>query len=47
MSDVMTAIFGTYTPIDGCADWEYIGGVLLFAICLFCLFRLAGGILKR
>lgn len=47
MRDVMISIFGTYTPIDGCADWAYIGGVLLFAIVLYSVFRLAGAIFKR
>lgn len=47
MQEVMTAIFGTYTPIDGCADWQYIGGVLLFAITLYSLFRIAGCLFKR
>ena len=47
MSEVMISLFGVYTPVDGCADWQYIGGVLLFAICLYSLFRLLGGIFKR
>lgn len=47
MRDAMTAIFGTYTPIDGCADWSYIGGVVVFSIVLFCVFRLVGGLFKR
>ena len=47
MQEVMISIFGTYSPIDGCADWSYIGGVVLFSICLYSLFRLAGGIFKR
>lgn len=27
-------------------DWEYIGGVLLFAVCLYCMFRILGGVMK-
>lgn len=47
MQEVMVQIFGTYTPIDGCADWSYIGGVAIFAICLYSIFRMAGVIFKR
>lgn len=27
-------------------DWEYVGGVLLFSIVLYCLFRILGGVMK-
>ena len=27
-------------------DWPYVGGVLLFAIIVYCLFRILGVILK-
>lgn len=47
MRDVMIQIFGVYTPIDGCADWSYIGGVAIFAIALYSVFRLAGMVFKR
>lgn len=47
MKEVMVSIFGSYAPIDGCADWSYVGGVLLFAICLYSLFRLVGAVFKR
>lgn len=47
MKEMMITIFGTYTPIDGCADWSYIGGIIIFSICLYSVFRLAGGIFKR
>lgn len=47
MKEAMTAIFGVYSPIDGCADWAYIGGVLLFAIVLYSVFRLIGVIFNR
>lgn len=47
MQEAMTAIFGTYSPIDGCADWSYIGGVIVFAITLYSLFRVVGVIFKR
>ena len=46
MKDAVTTIFGTYAPIDGCADWGFIAGVILFAICLYSLFRLIGVIFK-
>lgn len=32
-------------PGLGGLDWEWIAGVLLFALVLFCLFRLLGGIM--
>lgn len=47
MREAMTAIFGTYTPIDGCADWAYIGGVVVFSIVLYSVFRMIGVIFKR
>lgn len=28
-------------------DWVFISGVVLFAITLFCVFRLIGGFLKK
>ena len=28
-------------------DWEYLGGIFLFGICLFCVFKLIGTLLKR
>ena len=28
-------------------DWTYVAGVLLFAIVLWCFFRLLGGVLCR
>lgn len=46
MRDVIVQIFGTYNPINGCADWSYIGGVAVFCICLYSLFRLAGAVFK-
>ena len=27
-------------------DWEYIGGVFLFAVCMYCLLRILGGVMK-
>lgn len=47
MKEAMVAIFGTYAPIDGCADWSYIGGVLLFGIAFYSVFRIVGGVFKR
>ena len=51
MKDLMVTIFGSYEPIygiDGVAgmDWEYILGVVLFAIVLYSFFRLVGMVLK-
>lgn len=47
MKDVLIQIFGVYSPIDGCADWSYIGGVIIFSICLYSMFRLLGLVFKR
>lgn len=47
MKQVMIDIFGTYAPIDGCADWAYIAGVAVFCICLWSMFRLLGLVFKR
>lgn len=47
MKDAMLTIFGEYTPIDGCADFAYIGGVVIFSICLYSLFRLVGAVFRR
>lgn len=46
----------TFTDVDsvdvipsGCAgmDWEWIAGVALFAITLYSVFRLIGGLIKK
>lgn len=42
MRELMVQLFGTYTTVDGCPNWEYIGGVLLFIVVVYCLFRLVG-----
>lgn len=66
MSEIMTNLFGVYSPVmtdvynelgeyvgstvaSGMAgvDWQYIGGVALFAICLISVFKLLGVILKN
>lgn len=47
MREMMVQIFGTYTTVDGCANWEYIGGVLIFAISLYSLFRFVGMVFKK
>lgn len=47
MRDAMITIFGVYQPIEGCADWSYIGGIVIFAICLYSMFRLLGSVFKR
>lgn len=28
-------------------DWTYVGGIVLFGVALFCVFRLIGSILKN
>lgn len=56
MKDVLIQIFGVYEPVvytlsDGTAcagaDWSYIGGVAVFCICLYSMFRILGGLFKR
>lgn len=47
IQEMMISVFGIYQPIDGCADWSYIGGVALFAICLYSFFRILGAVFKR
>lgn len=47
MKDVMVQIFGTYAPIDGCTDWGYIAGVVIFGICLYSFFRILALAIKR
>ena len=47
MKDVMIQILGEYSPIDGCADWAYIAGAVIFGICLYSFFRILALVLKR
>lgn len=47
MRDVMVSIFGAYTSVDGGTNYEYVGSVVIFCICLYSLFRLAGAVFKR
>lgn len=57
MKTLLQNLFGVYTPltnsngdiIEGLAgiDYEYILGVLLFAIMLFCVLKILGGFIKN
>lgn len=47
MQEVMISIFGAYTSVDGGTNWEYVGSVVIFCICLYSLFRLAGMVFRR
>lgn len=47
MREMMVSIFGTYTTVDGGANWEYIGSVLIFTITLYSLFRFIGMVFKK
>lgn len=47
MKEVMTQILGSYSPIDGSADWSYIAGAAVFCICLYSMFRLLALVFKR
>lgn len=47
MQEVMISIFGNYAPIDGATNWQYVGSVAIFCICLWSLFKLAGMVFKR
>lgn len=46
----------TYTDVNDIAvipdglsgvDWPFVSGVLLFAITLYCVFRIVGGVFKK
>lgn len=57
MRSVMQNIFGVYNPIvvndlEGNiiytgVDWEYIAGILLFTLCLYCFFRILGMVIQK
>ena len=58
MLDLLTALFGVYAPlldpvtgqvIPGFSgvDWPWLAEVGLFALCLFCAFRILGVVLKK
>lgn len=42
MMEVMESIFGTYSLVDGCTNWQYVGGVAVFCIVLWSVFRIIG-----
>ena len=53
MSTVISELFGEYVPIvtvltDGTEkvtiDYGYFAGVFLFALCLYCMFRILGSL---
>ena len=58
MNSVISNLFGVYQPIvvevveDGiikevaCVDYGYFAGIGLFALTLFCVFRLIGGMFR-
>lgn len=47
MMEIMESIFGEYTLVNGCTNWQYIGGVVIFAIVLWSVFRLVGLAVSR
>ena len=47
MRDAIVNIFGAYQPVNGCADWSYIGGIIVFSIMLFMALYALCGVLKR
>lgn len=57
MIDALRTIFGTYTPImspDGIipsgfagVNMEYVAGVVLFAICFVCVFKIIGAVIRH
>ena len=56
MRDVIINLFGSYTPeivevLEGdvikevvVPDYEYLAGILLFALVTYCIFRFVGGL---
>lgn len=57
MRDLMITIFGSYLPntdlngepLAGLAgvDWEYLAGVLLFGITLYCVLRCIEAVIRK
>lgn len=47
MQEMMVAIFGVYQTVDGAPNWEYIGSVAIFCICLYSLLRIVGMVFKK
>lgn len=57
MRDLMITIFGSYLPntdlngepLAGLAgvDWEYIAGVILFGITLYCVLRCIEAVIRK
>ncbi len=45
-SDGSTASYEEYVPGVAGMDMEWIAGVVLFALILYCIFRLAGGVFR-
>ena len=45
-NDTHQYLVETVAPGAAGVDYEWIAGVLLFAIMLFCLMKLVGGVLK-
>lgn len=57
MRDILTSLFGTYTPlldpvsgsvVSGMAgvDWEWIAGVFLFGLVLLSLFKIINSLIR-
>lgn len=44
--EVITSLIDTVADGTAGVDWEYISGVFLFGLMLFCLFKLLGGVLS-
>lgn len=47
MIELMQQLFGTYAPIDGQPDYQYIGAVLIFSIVLWSVFKILGAVIKK
>lgn len=47
MQEIVQSIFGPYTLVDGNTNYEYIAGVLLFAIVLYSVFRIIGLVFSK
>ena len=44
--EVITSLVDVVAAGSAGVDWEYVSGVVLFSIMLFCMFKLLGGIMS-
>lgn len=57
MRDLIVSIFGSYiplvdasgSPVPGLAgvDWEYVAGIAVFCITLYCVLRIVEAVIRK